>query len=397
MKTVLALISLVYLTACSSQQAASELPKETVETKPVEIHVRTVAAENRTVTRIVHATGSLQADEEVSMSAEVAGRIASIKADFGQFVRQGDVIAELDKTEFRLQSDRSKAALAQALARLGLGPDQAKATPASTPAIRQARAQHEDAVAKLERARQLVASGDIARERVDELEHAANARKAALEAAEFELRTQLANVQAFEAEVQLAEKRLRDATIVAPFDGQVSERMVSPGQYMKENTPILKLVKIWPLRLRLDVPEVATAAVRINGRLEFTTEAIPGKKFAATITQLNPSLNPHSRSLSAEARLTTPDKALRPGMFVQVELVVDRGASVVAIPKEAVYTVAGLNKAFVIREGKAREVRFTPGQQFDGWIEVPEGVNARDDVAVGNLSVLTDGAAVRRN
>jgi multidrug efflux pump subunit AcrA (membrane-fusion protein) len=84
-------------------------------------------------------------------------------------------------------------------------------------------------------------------------------------------------------------------------------------------------------------------------------------------------------------------------MFVQVELVVDRGASVVAIPKEAVYTVAGLNKAFVIREGKAREVRFTPGQQFDGWIEVPEGVNARDDVAVGNLSVLTDGAAVRRN
>ena len=106
-------------------------------------------------------TGSLLPDETVSVSAEVAGRVSEIRADFGQSVRQGDILAELDKREFTLQYDRGRAALSQALARIGLDAGQEEVTPDSTPAIRQATAQMEDAGFKYENTARLIKTGDV--------------------------------------------------------------------------------------------------------------------------------------------------------------------------------------------------------------------------------------------
>ena len=91
-----------------------------------------------------------------------------------------------------------------------------------------------------------------------------------------------------------------------------------------------------------------------------------------------------------------PDALLRPGMFVQVKLVVSKNAPIVVVPKQAVYTVAGLSKIFAIQGNLAREIRFTPGESGDTWLEIPAGlVNPGDRVALDKLAVLTDGAEVR--
>ncbi len=391
----MALAAIVLYTGCAGSGTAPQDKAEAASKPAPAVMVQTAAAERKPIDRTVHATGTLYPDETVTVSSEVAGRIATIRADFGQRVKKGDIVAELDKTEFNLQLERAKASLAQALARLGLTPDQEDKSPENTPAIRSARSQYEDALSKYESGKKLVESGDIARERFSELEHAVRGRKSAVETAEFELHTQLASVQALKAERDLAAKRLRDATVRAPFDGEVAERMVSPGQYTKDNTPILRLIKTWTLRLRLDVPETAAAAVRPGAKLVFSTEAVPGRTFAATVTQLDPSLSAVSRSLSAEARITSGDQALRPGMFVEVSLIVARGEMVTVIPNDAVYTIAGLSKAFMIREGKAAEVRFQPGQQVDGWTEVSGGgIPDGTPVATSNIALLTDGLAV---
>jgi len=365
-------------------------------TKAEPLTVRTAAVEGRTVERSIDVTGSLHPDETVLVSTEVPGRVATIRVDFGQAVRKGEIIAELEKTEAQIALDRTRAAMAQALARIGLRPDQDDTTPESTPAIRQARAQLEDARSRYESAKKLVETGDIARERFTEVAKAFEARQAALEAAEHDLRTQLANLQALRAERRLAEKRLNDTTVRAPFDGQVGQRMVAPGQYIKENTAVVTLVKSWPLRLRLDVPEAATAAVRVGDTLQFTTEALPGQTFAATVTQVNPALDAQSRSLSAEARLRQSSPALKPGMFVQVKLTIARNHPITVAPREAVYQVAGLTKLFTVSGGRVREVAFAPGQTGEGWVEIT-GANLTpgERVAVSNLANLTEGLEVR--
>ena len=389
---IAAAVTLAVAAACSKKAAGPQV-EAALKAEPIEI--RAAAAETRQVDRFVNVTGSLHPDETVQVSSEVAGRVASIHVDFGQQVRAGDVVAELDKRELQLQHERAKAALAQALARIGLDANQEDVNPSTTPGIRQAEAQYLDSRSKFESAQRLIATGDVSRERYNELEKTMNARQASLDAARDDLRTQMANIQALRAEVKLAAKRLSDATVRAPFDGSVGARLVSPGQYLNANTAILTLVKTNPLRLRVDIPETGAAAVRAGSVLTFTTDAVPGREYRAAVRELNPSLDERSRSLAVEARLTEGDPRLRPGMFVQVKLVVQHNAEVVVVPSDSISTVAGLSKLFVIAEGRVKEHRLTPGMSFDGWVEVPAGlVKPGNLVATSKLTSLVDGADV---
>lgn len=391
-------VALIVLTlsavGCSNKSGAGKVEAAAKPREP--LAVRVAALEERQIKRAISVTGSLLPDETVTVSAEVAGRVMEIRADFGQSVRRGEVIAVLDPREFSLQLDRGRASLAQALARVGLNPNQEDATPKTTPGIRQAEAQCEDAKFKFESAARLIKTGDISQERFTEIEKSYRARQAALEAAQFEFRMQLAAIQALRAEVRLAEKRLSDATVRAPFDGAISARMVSPGQYIKDNTPLVTLVKTHPLRLRAEAPETFAAEIRPGALLSFRAGAAPGTEFHAVVREINPSLEARSRTLVVEARIRENDPRLKPGMFVQVELGTAGDQAAVVAPKEAVYQVAGLAKVFRVRDGRAEGIKIAPGADFGNWVEIPgQSLRAGDQVAVSNLAMLVDGAAVK--
>jgi membrane fusion protein, multidrug efflux system len=363
---------------------------------PQPVSVQLATAESRQVDRAISVTGALHPDESVSVSAEVAGILREVRVDFGQQVRRGDVIAVLDHQESELQLERSRAALAQALARVGLNSSQENVSPDTTPAIRQALAQLEDIRFKYESAARLMKSGDISRERFTEIEKAYHARQAALDATRNELHTELASIQALQAEVKLAQKRVNDAIIRAPFDGAVTAKLVSAGQYIKDNVPILTLVKTNPLRLRAEIPEYAASSVRPGTSLTFTTDAAPGSQFEAVVRELNPALDARSRTLTLEARLSQPDARLRPGMFVQVRLVLQKSVTIVVVPKNALYTVAGLTKVFVVQNDHVVEHHIPPGQEIGNWVEVPgDRIQAGQKLAVSNLAILVNGGPVK--
>lgn len=385
------------LAACS-EHPQSNTAKAASKQAPDPVLVRTEAAASRVLDRTILVTGTLQPDETVTVSTEVAGRITRINADFGQFVRRGEVIVELDATEYNLQVQRATAALNQALARLGLPAYNGKlAPPETTPAVRQAVAQLEDFKFKFESATKLVKTGDIAQDRFHEIEKAYRARQAVVDAARDEMRTQWMSVAAMEADLRLAEKRRGDTRVKAPFDGVVGEKLISAGQYVKDNMGILKVVKVYPMRLRAEIPESAANLVKAGSSLRFTTDAAPGAEFQAVVRELNPALDVRNRTLTVEARMSQADNRLRPGMFVQVQLVSERNAEIVTVPRRAVYSIAGLTKVFRIDGGVARQVVFVPGREQDGWVEVPGGqLQAGNAVAVTELGSLTDGAKVRQ-
>jgi RND family efflux transporter MFP subunit len=396
MASITSLLALALAAAAGcAKQPDPKVAEAASQKAPEPLPITASKAELRKIDRVISVTGSLNPDETVTINSEVIGKVTAIKFDFGQAVRKGDVLAEIDKQEFQIQVERSKAALAQALARLGLSPGQENTPPTSTASLRQAQAQLDDAKFKYESAAKLVKTGDISQERYTELEKAYRAREAAVESSRDELRMQWASMESLRSDVKLAEKRLNDSTMRAPFDGVVSQKHVSVGQYLKDNTAIVTLVKTNPMRLRVEVPETAAGVVRLGTALTFTTDAIPGKQFQAIVRELNPSLDSKSRSLTAEARLTTSDPRLRPGMFAQVNLILAREVDVLMVPKQAIYTIAGLTKLFVIRDGKAVEVRVQPGFEQNGWVEIQQdSVHPNDRVAISNLGVLVNGSPV---
>ena len=382
--------AVLFAAGCSKKETPTEVK---ASAPPPKIEVTAGLAEVRKVERIVNITGSLAPEETTNVSTEVSGRVERVYVDFGSYVKKGQLLAELQKTEIALNLERGRANLAQAMARIGLTPNQAGVRPESTPAIRQAEAQMLDARFKYESARKLVATGDIAKERFEEIEKAYQARQAAFDGMRDDLRVQLANIEALRADVGILEKRLRDTRIVAPFDGQISERMAAPGQYIKENAPYFTIVKNYPLRLRADIPETAVMAVRPGTEQNFTTDAVPGATFKAVVREINHSLDPRSRSLPAEARLTSNDASLKPGMFVQVQLVAAHAVDAVMVPKEALFQVAGLTKIFTIHDGKAVEHRISPGVELDGLIEAgASSVQPGDLVVTSSLPMLVTGA-----
>ena len=390
---LIAIAPFILLASCSRSAKPSEV--QAAGKRPDPVAVTTALAQSRKIEKSIAVTGSLMADESVTISPEISGRIVAIHADFGQNVRKGQVLAELDKTEYQIAVDRSRAALNQALARVGMRPGADMKEPSSSAAIRQAQAQLDDAKFKYESAAKLVKTGDISQERYTEIEKAYRARQAGFENSQDELRTLWINTDALRSEVKLAERRLSDTVLRAPFDGAITQKNLSEGQFVKDNTAILTLVKTWPLRLRVELPESEAGTVRAGTGLAFTTDAAPGVDFHATVRELNPSLDAKNRTLTVEARLAENDRRLRPGMFVQVRMIQDRASEVVMVPRRAIYSIAGLTKVFVIRGGKAQERKIGPGRELDGWMEVPADlVHSGDAVAVSNLATLTDGMDV---
>jgi RND family efflux transporter MFP subunit len=392
------LIAMLFLTGCGKSGAPAPGKAEAAgPAKPVEpIAVRVATADSRRIERAISVTGSLLPDETVTVNSELIGKVTSIRVDFGQSIRKGEILAEIDKQEYQLQYERAKAALAQALARLGLNPGQENDPPTATPAVRQAQARLEDVKFKYDSAAKLVKSGDISQDRFNELDKSYRAQAAAYDQARDEMRTQWAAMESIRAEMRLAQKKLNDATLRAPFDGAVSQKHVSPGQYVRENAPIVTLVKTNPLRLRVEVPETAAGRVKAGTTLTFTTDALPGEKFQAIVRETNPSLDARSRSLTVEARIARPDPRLRPGMFAQVRLVLEAAVDTLMVPKQSLYSIAGLTKLFAIRDGKAVEIKVTPGDEVDGWLPLVEGtVNPGETVAVSQQALLVNGSPVR--
>jgi RND family efflux transporter MFP subunit len=387
---IITLAMILALTGCAKKQEAAPVAKA-----PEAIQVKVQQAVAKTLDKSIDVTGTLEADETVNLSFEIQGRISSFKVDFGQLVKKGDVIAELDRREYEWQLERAKANVGQLAARLGMkSPDEPY--PTSTATIRQAQANYDDAKSKYESAAKLVQSGDISKERATELGKTLQARQAVIDAARDEMNGLIAQLRAQRADLEIATKRLGDTVIRAPFDGGISAKLISPGQYIKDNTPVATLVKTSPLRLRVEVPENYSAQIGQGSVVSFTTDAAPGKEFQAVIQKLNPTFDSKNRTLMAESKISVSDSRLRPGSFVQVKLVTRKSDAIVMVPRSAVYSVAGLNKVFVIRNGKAVEVRIPPGAEMDGWTEAPAGaIQAGEPIAVSNLLNLVNGVAVK--
>src|SRR5207249_1723508 len=123
---------------------------------------------------------------------------------------------------------------------------------------------------------------------VEQGEARLNAAKAAYDLAVQNVQNLRAQLPQYRASMELAEKKLRDAVIRAPFKGEVKERVVAPGQYLKVQTPVMSIVDIDPLRVRLKIPEKMTELVHIGDPVGVSVEAYPQKTFSGKVSRINP-------------------------------------------------------------------------------------------------------------
>jgi RND family efflux transporter MFP subunit len=393
---------------------------------PRAIPITVGRAETRNVQRAVETSGSLLPWEEVLAKTEQSGTIARLFADLGDRVAAGATLAEYDRREFQLAVDQARADLNAAREALARAQAQVAASQASLQRVKdnlaaleadvlRAQSQVDWAKSELERNQQLFAKEIIAARDVDSARNQYNTAAAQLtmmktaaaqhpdqvRVAEAQLRSDLAAVRAAEATVKqreaalgLAEKRLGDTTVKAPIAGFIARRHVSAGEFVKDNTVLFTIVVTNPLKYAGTVPERQAPELRIGQTLRLSVEAYPDRTFAGTITRLAPAVDVATRTLAVEARVPNEGGALRPGFFAKGSVLTREDPSVVVVPSDALMNVVGLNKVFVIADGKAQERQVRPGARQGGALEILQGVKAGETVATSNLPALYNGAPI---
>ena len=380
-------------------------------------------SESRDVASAIRATGSLIANETSNVAPKSAGKIANLNVDIGDFVVGGAVIARVDDRDAKLQLASAlaavkvaKSSVRQAEARLGLLGN-GKFTATSIPEVRVANANYEQAQAELKQAeanekryRELTESGDVAmityeqfRTQRDTARTRANAAKEQFEAAINTARQSNQAIASAEAQVESAQTQVANAqqaivdTIIrAPFSGFVSSRPAAVGEYVSSASVVATILRTNPIKVQIQVAEADTPFIAAGRGVSLEVDAYKDRKFAGTVSSVNPAIDPVSRAAIIEALIENGDNALRPGMFANVRINKEGGIKGVFVPRSAVIKDEATQsyRVFAIQEGVAKLLTVQIGLEEGDFVQIVSGVDADLTVATGNLGQLYEGAKV---
>ncbi|MEO5924818.1 MAG: efflux RND transporter periplasmic adaptor subunit [Bryobacteraceae bacterium] len=417
---------LLFTTACG--KSASENPvSANTETKAAQVAaVTSVRVSTQEVSASVQATGSFAAQESSNVAPDSPGVIAATPVDVGSVVQAGQVIARLDDRDAKLRLQQAlanqaqaEASVRQAQSKIGLGATQSF-DPNTVPEVLSARASSESAAAQArlaeadaQRYANLINSGDVSRTAYDRAKTAAETAQAQANAArqQYEaalntarqnfqgVATQEASLQSYQAQVSLARKVLSDIDIKAPFAGYVSARPIAAGEYVATSATIATILRITPIKLMLQVPQLYAPNVKLGLNVEANVSGFADKIFKGRITAINPAVETNSRTFIVEATFPNTDIALKPGMFATSRIVLPGSTKGLFVPRNAVLTDATTNSSqvFMIVEGKARVAVVQIGEVLGDKIRILSGIPDDAVLAQDHLTDLYDGQSVTVN
>jgi multidrug efflux pump subunit AcrA (membrane-fusion protein) len=361
--------------------------------------VRTVnatiaAVVEKPISRFVAATGTLTAEEQADVSAEVAGRVVATPVERGTLVNEGAELIRISDTEVRAQVQEAEANAAQIQARLAFGAG-ASFDIDRVPEVASAKASDDLARADFARAkmlteRQLLSAADFDRSRTQ-----AEAARRQYDIARNNAEQQYQSLLAAEARLTLARKALTDTVVRAPFTGAVEQRFVSVGDYVSRGTKAVSVVRINPMRVELTVPGQYLASLAPGRTVSLQVDAYPGKTFTGKIRYVSPSLKADSRALVIEAVVPNETGDLKPGLFATAQIEQASSTPALLVPSAAIRTITGTSRVYVVsREGTVEERIVTTGQTSGDLVEVTSGLTRGETIATSNVAQLGDGVRI---
>jgi membrane fusion protein (multidrug efflux system) len=335
-------VKFLQIRAAIAQGASYQPPPEAVTT---------VVASEEEWPATLSAIGTVAAVHGVALSADLPGVVESIEFESGRRVRRDDVLVRLDTRQERAQ-------------------------------LAAADAQRELARLNLERMRQL---------------------KEKKVAADAEYDRSEAEFKQAEARVREIEATIERKTIRAPFDGTLGIRQVNLGQYLTDGDPVVPLQSMDPIYVNFSLPQQSVGALQLGAEVQVSADSIDVANTTGGITAINSVIDEATRNVDVQATLRNPDGKLRPGMFVDVRVIVGTSKSVVALPASAISYAPYGNSVFIVgamtdpngAEYRGVRQQFVKlGEGRGDQIAVINGVSAGEEVVTSGVFKLRNGAAI---
>jgi RND family efflux transporter MFP subunit len=266
-------------------------------------------------------------------------------------------------------------------------------------AVQHAEADLFDADRKYSRAKELFRDNLISQQQFDEAASRYQSTRASYDMSLQDMDRLKALLISSEASEKLAEKKLNDATIRAPFPGAIKTRNVHPGEYLRVQSPVMVLVRTDRLRARLAVPERWAGWIKQGATVDLQVEAFPGETFHGQVSRINPAVSQDSRTFETEALLENKNGRLKPGFFLQASMPSVKMEKAIFVPFDAVNYRYGVYKVFMLQGDRVNERQIRPAGQIEDdrgrRFEVAEGLKPGDRVAAPMSGELHDGDKVQ--
>ena len=346
--------------------------KETVpEEEIVRIPVELSTVERGSIESTIQFFGNVAADQEIRVYSTIPNQIIAIKVEIGDTVQAGDLLAQIN-----------------------------------TEKIRQAVTQAE---AGLESAQAQFVSVDAEFKRIEKLYNDNALSQSQYEAVKAQRDAARSGVKQVKAALSTAKSQLADTRITAPIFGIVSERNFEVGDMAPPQFPLFTVVKMEPVLVQINVIERHIDIVKPGQKAWITVSSYPDTVFQGWIRQVNPTLNPMTRTAQAEIEVPNPDLLLRPGMFADVSVVIKEKTAVPIIPKYAIIEKTSLNyedgqlttskvkinrHAFVVEDSLAIRRDITIGIEDRIKAEIISGLQGGEKIVVIGQHNLTDSCRV---
>ncbi len=403
-RTVAVLALAVGLSSVACGSAKGESSEKTAA--PAAISVSVAAATEQPITRFLKVTGTLAAEEEAEVAAEIQGRVIGTPVERGTRVSEGADLIRISPAEAQAQAAEAEANAAQLERRLGLNGTEERRQGISgeadstefesdrVPEVANARAQLTLATGEFDRAKMLFEKQLLSKSDFDQKSAQAEVARRQFDIAKNGAMQQYQGLLAARARVALAKKALADTVVKAPFAGVVGQRLVSVGDYVQRGTKVASVMRTNPLRVQLTVPEQYSTGIAVGRSVSFEVDASPGQKFTGQVRYVSPALEANSRTLVVEAVVPNDSGALKPGAFATALIEQANQSPAILAPVNAVRTVAGTSRVFVVTGGKVEERIVTVSQQVGDLIEITSGLKTGEKVATSNVTQLADGVPV---
>ncbi len=360
------------------------------------VTIRTTQVRRITIQRQVDLAGTLVSPDQAKVSSEVSGVVRQVHVEIGDEVQPGQVLVRLDPRELELALRGAESLLHQTEAQLGIDgvnikeplPDE------QISAVRTAIANRDDARAQLARAKRLMSQRLLPQADLETAETRVRVTEAAYQAAVESVQSLKASLRGLRAACDLAQKKLADAVIKSPVAGQVSERLVHPGEFIPQNAQVVTIVQMNPLKLRTAVQERYAGMIQPDLPVKFSVESYPGETFEGRVANVSPAVDQGTRTFVVEVLVDNRNRRLKPGFFTKGVILVRRDENLMAVPEEAVSTLAGVSNVYIVSNKKVRQQIVTLGAREGKLFEVVSGLKGDELLATTNLSQLANGVSV---
>jgi len=330
-------------------QKTEESPKAAMPT----LSVRLVAVKKGDATRSILLPANILPYQQATLYAKVAGYVKTVNVDKGDTVQAGALLADIEVPELIADRAKYKAELDVADLDYKRTSDAQKKAP--------------DLVVPL--------TVDTAKSKYD----------------------------IARANLERTETLLGFAKITAPFTGIVTRRFVDPGAFIpaatsgstSENAALFTVMDFTKVRVQAAIPEMEVPLIKAGLPVKVMVEELPSAKFEGTITRFSHALDEATKTMLAEIELPNPDGTLRPGMYANVRITVERKPEALVLPTDAVLFERGRASVFAVADNKARRLTVKTGFNDNGWVEILDGVKVGDSVIVIGKQVIVEGQPVK--